>query len=269
MIIFPINSSESKYPYSIQAGGVLVVGSGQSGCQIAQELHKHGFPVTLCVGRAGRLPRRYRGKDGMWWAHTLGVTEQTVDELDSPAERFAANPHISGKDGGQDINLHQFARDGIRLLGHLDALQNDTLLLADDLHENLAAADQQADQLRQGVDQYIRKTGLDVPEESVNEPTDGFDQEQLRTFNLHDHQIRTIIWATGFDRDYSWIKLPIFDEWSYPIQNRGVTEVPGLYFLGLHWMYQLKSGLFLGVGDDAKYLADYIDSQSTEEVSLE
>lgn len=252
------HSSDYQNPDALPEGNVLVVGSGQSGCQMAQELNESGRQVYLCTGSAGRIPRRYRGKDAMWWLIKLGVVDQTVDELESPAERFEANPQVSGKDGGQDINLHQFARDGIQLLGRLEGFQDWRAFIAPDLHQNLAMADKQADEVRKGVDKYVSKAGLDVPKESVSELQDGYEQQVKTELDLAEADIKVILWATGFGRDFSWIQLPIFDEWGYPIQERGVTEHAGLYFLGLHWLHTLKSGLFLGVGEDAKHIADHL-----------
>jgi len=263
--ITQLHSSEYQNPEALPRGSVLVVGSGQSGCQIAQELNESGRQVYLCTGSAGRLPRRYRGKDGMWWAMKLGVTDQTVDELESPEERFAANPQISGKDGGQDINLHEFAREGITLLGHLEDVQGHKAVLAPDLHQNLAKADKQAAEFRKGVDKYVRKAGLDVPEEAVTELQHGYEQDVITEFDLEEAGVKVIIWATGFDWDFSWIDLPIFDEWGYPIQERGVTDYPGLYFLGLHWLHTLKSGLFLGIGEDAEYIAEHMAKRTASE----
>ncbi len=259
-----LHSSAYRNPEALPEGSVFVVGSGQSGCQIAQDLNESGRQVYLCTGSAGRIPRRYRGKDGMWWADKQGIFNQPVDELESPEERFAANPQISGKEGGQDINLHQFARDGIQLLGHLEDIQGQQAILAPDLHENLAAADKQAEMFRQGADKYVRKAGLDLPKESVDEPQDGYDQEIITELDLSQAGISTIIWATGFDWDFSWIQLPNFDEWGYPNQERGVTEYPGLYFLGLHWLHTLKSGLFLGVGGDAEHIAEHIAERTAD-----
>lgn len=261
-----LHSSEYRNPAALPEGNVLVVGSGQSGCQIAQELNESGRQVYLCTGKAGRIPRRYRGKDGFWWADRLGIFDQTVDDLESLAERFAANPQASGKDSGREINLHQFAREGIRLLGHLEGIQGQKAIIAGDLYDNLAVGDKLAKQFRNGVDMYVQKAGLDLPEETVVERQDGYDQEIITELNLADAGISTIVWATGFDWDFSWIQLPIFDEWGYPIQERGVTEHPGLYFLGLHWLYKRKSGLFLGVGGDAKHIAEHIAVHSPERV---
>jgi putative flavoprotein involved in K+ transport len=256
--IVQLHSSEYRNPQSLPDGAVLVVGSGQSGCQIAQELNESGRKVYLCTGSAIRLPRRYRGKDVMWWASQVGMFDQTVDQLDSPDGRFAANPQASGKNGGQDINLHAFAREGIVLLGRLQDLRGHKAFLGPDLHENLARADKAASEFRKGVDMYVQKAGLDLPEETVSEPQDGYEQEVIRELDLRQAGIETIVWATGFDYDYSWIQLSIFDDDGYPIQERGITRYPGLYFLGLHWLYKRKSGLFFGIAEDATYIAEHI-----------
>lgn len=253
-----VHSSDYRNATTLPDGGVLVVGSGQSGCQIARELHEAGRDVHLSVGSATRLPRRYRGRDGMWWAIQLGITDQTVDELDSPAERFEPNPQISGQDGGRDVNLHDFARDGITLLGRLADIRDGCAHFAGDLHERLAAADRAAAGFRDAVDALVDRAGLDAPEEAVSEPRDGFDREQVPELDLDEAGISTILWATGYTFDYGWIDLPILDEHGYPVQRRGVTEYAGLYFLGLHWMHMLKSSLFLGVGDDAAHVAAHI-----------
>jgi putative flavoprotein involved in K+ transport len=257
-----LHSSDYYNPDDLADGAVLVVGSGQSGTQIAQELNENGRQVYLCISNPGRIPRRYRGEDGMWWAVKLGITKQTVDDLDAPEERFAPNPPISGKDGGQTINLHEFARDDIQLLGHLRDFQGDCAILAADMHETLARLDESEAKFRQGVDQYVEKAGLDVPQETVAQPTDGFEQEEVTQLNLKEAGVSTIIWATGFDYDYSLVNLPVFDEFDYPIQERGITEYEGLYFLGLHYLYTLESGLFLGVGEDAAHVADHIAGRS-------
>ncbi|MCF7803864.1 MAG: NAD(P)-binding domain-containing protein [Candidatus Marinimicrobia bacterium] len=253
-----LHSCDYKNPESLPKGGVLVVGSGQSGSQIAKELHENGRKVHLCVGSARRLPRQYRGRDCMWWADQLGIFDETMEQLDSPAERFAANPQVSGQNGGQDINLHQFARDGITLLGRLEDVNDGRIFLAKDLHQNLAAADKMAEQIRQGADTFVEKAGLDLPEEEVDEPKDGFEQEEIPELDLAENGINNILWATGFGWDYNWIHLPVFDEFDYPIQQQGVTEYPGLYFLGLHFLHTRKSGLFLGLGEDARYVADHL-----------
>jgi putative flavoprotein involved in K+ transport len=260
--IAQLHSNDYSNPQALPAGAILVVGGGQSGCQIAQELNEAGREVYLSVSSVGRLPRTYRGKDGMWWAKKLGIYDRTVDQLDSPAERFIPNPRLSGKNGGQEINLHQFAREGITLLGHLEDFQDTTAILAEDLHENLARADQMASEVRAGADEIIEKEDLDLPPQTVEEPRDGFEQDQIRELNLSASGITTVLWATGYEWDFSWIDLPILDRFDYPIQERGITEFEGLYFVGLHYMYTIKSGLFYGVGDDAAHIAEAITGET-------
>lgn len=255
------HSSEYRNPDQLPPGAVLVVGSGQSGCQIAEELHEHGRKVFLSTGRAGRLPRRYRGDDAARWLVKMGFADKTVDQLPSPAARFKSNPHASGKAGGRSLNLHHFSRGGITLLGHLsDGLQM-SIAVEPDLHENLAAADTFATRFKQGVDQYIKSQGLQAPADGKPEARDGFEAPIITELDLGAANIQTIIWATGYRFDFSWVKFPIFDEYGYPIQQRGVTSHPGLYFLGLHWLHTSGSSLLSGVGDDAAYLAEYIESR--------
>lgn len=256
--VVQIHSSQYQNPDALPPGAVLVVGSGQSGCQIAEELNQSGRKVYLCTSKVGRAPRRYRGKDFIKWLDEIGMIDNTVDTLDSPEERFSPNPHVSGKNGGRTLNLHRFARNGVTLLGRLKNARRSKIKLEEDLMENLAMADQFASELKKGIDTFIEKAGIDAPEENHQELNDGYDCEVITELDLESEDITSIIWAGGYDFDFSWIKFPIFDEFGYPIQKRGVTEQPGLYFLGLHWMHTLKSGLFLGVGDDTAHIAGHI-----------
>jgi putative flavoprotein involved in K+ transport len=260
-----IHSSEYRNPDELLPGAVLVVGSGQSGAQIAEELFEHGREVYLATGRAGRLPRRYRGKDGAHWLWRTGIVDRTVDQLPSPAARFASSAHVSGKGGGHTLNLHRFSRDGIVLLGHVRDVPGTQLIIAPDLKENLAAADKVAREFKQGVDEYIARKGLQVPEDDEPELRDGYEAPIITELDLEAEGINTIIWATGYSFDFSWVKFPIFDEFGYPVQERGVTPQPGLYFLGLPWLHTIKSGLLAGVGDDAAHVAAHIESRPTYE----
>ena len=175
--VHQIHSSEYHNPQSLPSGAVLVVGSGQSGCQIAEELYQQGRNVYLSTGRAPRMPRRYRGKDIFFWGDKLGIFDRTVDQLTSPAQRFVANPQFTGKDGGRALNLHQFALDGVRLLGHLQDADGTRLAIANDLKDNLAAADKPAAEIRKGIDRFIQAAGIDAPEEDVPELRAGYESE--------------------------------------------------------------------------------------------
>ena len=260
-----LHSSEYHHPETLPAGAVLVVGSAQSGCQIAEELYQSGRKVYLSVGSAGRLPRRYRGKDVTRWLAETGFADMTVDKLPSPKAKFRGSAHGTGKDGGHTINLHQFARDGVVLLGHIQSIPGDRIVLVSDMHESLAIADKvEADFVKQ-VDEYIEKNGLDAPEESLPELRDGFDLELIPELDLKSADVSSVIWATGYRFDFGMVKLPVFDEDGYPLQKRGVTEYPGLYFIGLPFLHTLKSGLLSGVGDDAAYV---VSMMATSEVEL-
>jgi putative flavoprotein involved in K+ transport len=254
--VLQIHSSEYRNADALPPGAVLVVGSGQSGAQIAEELYQAGRKVYLCIGSAGRIQRRYRGRDTVRWLDHIGFWK-TVDELPSPAARFAGAPHVSGKAGGRTLNLHQFARDGVVLLGHLADVQDGKATLRPDMKESLAKADKLAADITKAIDQYILKAGLDVPEEPAaeGELLDGFQAEVVAELDLDAAAIGTIIWAAGYRFDFSWVRLPIFDEAGYPVQKRGVTAYPGLYFLGLPWLYSGYSGLLRGVGADAEHIA--------------
>ncbi len=256
--ITQLHSSEYRNPPSLPVGAILVVGTAQSGCQIAEELYQSSRQVYLSVSRAPRVPRRYRGRDSFEWLNLTGFFDRTPDKLPSPKAKFGANPQVSGKGGGHSLNLHQFARDGVTLLGHLQGVQDDIVTLALDLKESLAKTDKSEAELVKMIDGFIAKNAIDAPPETLPELRDGYDVEERRELNLKAAGINTIIWATGYQFDFSLVKLPIFDEDGFPIQKRGVTDYAGLYFIGLPWLYRQKSGLMLGVGEDAEFIASHI-----------
>ena len=263
-----MHSMEYRNPSALPEGAVLVVGTVQSGAQIAQELYLSGRKVYLSIGSAGRVPRRYRGRDINDWFTRIGAFDTKVEELKSPAEKFQPHPQISGKNGGQSLNLHKFARDGVVLLGHVRDARNGHLILAADLKETLAKVDQfEIDALKK-VDQYIARVGLIVPEETIPQLRDGYEQEVITDLDLKGSGISSIIWANGYAFDFSLVKLPIVDSDGYPIQKRGVTAYPGLYFLGLPWLHSRKSGILFGVGNDAAYLATHIAARALRPESL-
>jgi putative flavoprotein involved in K+ transport len=258
-----LHSSEYRNSRELPPGAVLVVGSGQSGCQITEELYQEGRKVYLSTGGAGRMPRRYRGKDGFWWVNEIGLLDRTVDKLPSPEKRFEANPQVSGKGGGRVLNLHQFALDGVTLLGRLRDGMGSQLFFAGDLMENLAKADKPTGEIKKAIEGFIEKTGMQVvAEEVVPELLAGYESEIITELDLEAVGINSIIWAAGYTFDFRWVKFPIFDEFGYPIQQRGVTAQPGLYFVGLQWLYKPKSSLLLGVGEDAEYIVAHITQRA-------
>jgi putative flavoprotein involved in K+ transport len=257
-----IHSHEYRRAADLPPGAVLVVGSGQSGAQLAEELFAAGRLVYLSVGSAGRMPRRYRGRDSMWWlsevAHRgdrLGVTLPTVDMLPSPRAKFAGNPAWSGHGGGHDTNLREFAARGINLLGRIDRVEGERLALAPDLAANLRAADAFFDgRFKAIIDRYIEAAGLDAPPDDRVQVD--FEPAVLDGLDLARAGISTVLWTTGYRLDYGWIDLPIFDEFGYPRQRRGVTEVPGLYFAGLLWQHNQLSATLPGASIETRYIAE-------------
>jgi putative flavoprotein involved in K+ transport len=263
-----MHSSQYSNPEALPSGGVLVVGSSQSGCQIAEELYQSGRKVYLSVSSAGRFPRRYRGKDVVRWLEDLGFGDRTVDQLPTPKAKFGASPHGTGKDGGHTINLHQFARDGVVLLGHVQSAQGDRIVLAPDLKESLAKADQTEADIVKAINDYIERNELDFPLEVLPELSDGYELEEITNLDLNSEGIDTVIWATGYKFDFNLVTLPVFDEDGYPLQKRGVTKYPGLYFVGLPFLHTQKSGLLSGVGDDAAHIASVIATKREDMIDL-
>jgi putative flavoprotein involved in K+ transport len=263
-----IHSMEYKNPSALPSGALLVVGTGQSGAQIAEELYQSGRKVYLSIGSAGRVPRRYRGRDINDWFTRTGMFDTKVGELKSPREKFMPHPQISGKNGGESLNLHQFARDGVVLLGHIRDARNGRLIIARDMKETLAKVDHfELDALKM-VDAFIARTGLNGPPEVVPQLRDGYGQEEVDTLDLVPVGIKVVIWATGYNFDFSLVKLPVVDGDGYPIQQRGVTEYDGLYFLGMPWLHSRKSGILFGVGEDAAYLAAHMAVLSTPAIGV-
>jgi putative flavoprotein involved in K+ transport len=234
------------------------VGTAQSGCQIAEELYQSGRKVYLCVGNVVRVPRRYRGKEITYWLDQIRFFDRPVEMLPNPQTRYAPNPQISGKGGGHSLNLHQFARDGVVLLGHLRKVQDGKVLIASDLNETLAKIDQSEVEMLNRIDEYIAQNGLDAPEETVPVLRDAYQSEIITELELGSAGITSVIWATGYKFDFSLVKLPVFDVDGFPLQVRGVTDYPGLFFLGLLWLHVFKSSIFYGVGDDAAYIVKKI-----------
>jgi putative flavoprotein involved in K+ transport len=254
--ITQLHSSHYKRAADLAPGAVMVVGSGQSGCQIAEDLHLEGRQVHLCTGSAPRTARRYRGKDVVEWLDAMGYYSMPVHEHPLKERvRAKANHYVTGRDGGRDIDLRQFARQGMRLHGRLTGARGERASFAGDLKQNLDQADAVSESIKSTIDKFIAARGLDAPEEAryvpVWEP-----REEVRELDLAG--ISTVIWATGYHADYRWIDLPAFDGKSYPSHDRGVSPVSGLYFLGLPWLYTWGSGRFSGVAQDARFLAEKI-----------
>ena len=261
--ILQLHSSEYKNVKSVKEGNVLVVGSGQSGMQIAEELYKSGKKVFLAIGNTSRIPRSYRGKDLTYWMIKLKMFDKTVDELDDLSERLVGNAHVSGANGGHTVNLHKYAKDGVILLAKINRTNDFKVYLDKNLHQLLTNADSLEKKLLPAIDKIIEKDNLDAPEEDLEVLDEGFKQEIVDELDLTESNINTIIWATGYARDYSFIKTDkkIIDKMGFPIQKRGVTEEDGLFFIGTVWLYKTASSLLYGVGEDAEHLVKQLKNR--------
>ena len=262
--IVQIHSSTYKNPGQLPPGAVLVVGSGQSGCQIADDLHISGRKVHLIVGSAPRCPRLYRGRDAVDWLHDLGQYDLPVDKHPLREQvRRKANHYLTGRDGGRDIDLRRFALEGMRLYGRLRDVVAGRLQVADDLAGNLDGADTVYNGICGLIDKHIAEQGVDAPPGGrytpVWQPGEGPSEIDLQA-----EGVTGIVWATGFRPDWSWVDLPIFNGAGYPTHDRGVTAMEGAYVLGLPWLHTWGSGRFVGVGRDAGFLAEKIAAQRGE-----
>ena len=256
--IVQLHSSEYKNPESLPDKAVLVVGTGQSGCQIAEDLHLAGKQVHLCVGSAPRSPRRYRGKDVVDWLDQMGYYDLSIDEHPQKEKaRSNTNHYVTGRGGGREIDLRQFALEGMQLHGKLKQVDGSILEFSPNLAHNLDQADAVAENIKKSIDSFIEKNQVHAPTETPYQPVWQPETEAL-TLDYEQANIGAIIWSTGYQSDFSWVEIPVFDGRGYPGHDRGVTGVRGVYFLGLPWLYTWGSGRFSGVARDATYLADTI-----------
>ena len=260
-----VHAAGYRAPAELPAGGVLVVGSGQSGCQIAEELIRAGRKTALAVGDTGRLPRRYRGRDCIDWQNDIGLLDRTPDMLDSPAHRFRGDPHLSGARGGHTLSLHTLQTDGVTLLGRIEDVRGGKILaLKNTLVASVANADAFAQNFFKMVDDYIAENGITAPPPAPSDfdgepPASAAVNNGPAEYSLAAEGITTVIWATGFQYDFSWVQPLPLDQFGYPETNSdGATAVPGLYCMGLNWAPKRKSGIIYGVAEDATRLAQHL-----------
>lgn len=271
--IHQLHSHEYRREDQLPPGGVLVIGSGQSGVQIAEELFEAGRPIYLALGSAGWAPRRYRDRDIFRWlaeiamrGADLGVPFPTVDTLPDPRARHQANPQLTGHDGGHDIDLRRMAESGLTLLGRPTAISGERLQVSPGLSASLARTEQGFDErFRPLIDRFIEKAGIDAP--PYERTLSSFEPPEVAELDLARAGISTVIWATGYHPDFGWIDLPIFDAMGFPRHQRGVTDVLGLYFLGLLWQHTQASATLIGPRLDAPHLLQAMGLATDERVA--
>jgi putative flavoprotein involved in K+ transport len=262
-----LHSHDYRRPSDLAPGKVLLIGSGQTGIQLAEELLEAGREVLVSAGRCGPVPRTYRGKDCFWWFRELatrgrevGVTVPQVGELPSPAARFACNPQLSGHRGGHDVSLRTLAARGVRLLGRFEGADGTQARFAADLNQNVRFGDEFfEDRYRRRFDAFVERTGEHLPPDDRDQarpPEPAFDE--TTALGLRDEGVSTVIWTSGYRPAFSWVQLPILDEFGLPRQTGGRTDVPGLSFVGLPWLVDLGSANLIGLVRDAETLAGRI-----------
>jgi putative flavoprotein involved in K+ transport len=264
--IFQLHTSHYRKAEALSPGAVVVVGSGQSGCQISEDLLSAGRTVYLCTSRVGRVPRRYRGRDLVeWWVGTK-FWDVTYDSLPDKSISRAAQPQISGLGRyGHTLSLQYLASQGAAILGRLLDIESGRLVLSDEAAVHVHFADEFSQRVKNDIDTYLERMHI-TPPPLEEDPADAPDPEAkcvspLRQLDLREANVSAVIWSTGFTGDFSWIHLPVFDDQNNPIHNRGISPERGLYFVGFPWLNSRKSGILYGVGEDAHYIARAIQAQ--------
>lgn len=258
--LLQIHSADYKNPQQLPQGGVLVVGAGSSGVQIADELQRAGKDVWLSVGAHDRPPRAYRNRDFCWWLGVLGLWDAAANQPGKEHVTIA----VSGARGGHTVDFRRLAKQGVNLVGLTQSFSENCVSFRDDLALNIANGDANYLSLLDAADAYIDRNGLDLPPEPQAReflPDPACITDPTLSLNLAEAGITSIIWATGYVADYSWLKVNAFNEQQRPQHHRGVSSEPGVYFLGLPWLSRRGSTFIWGVWHDAKFIADQIAIQ--------
>lgn len=255
-----LHSFHYKNPEQLPEGAVMVVGAGSSGAQIADELNRAGRKVFLSVGPHDRPPRRFRGRDFVWWLGVLGLWDMTAPEPGTEHVTIS----VSGARGGQTMDFRRLAGEGVTLTGRTSGYEEGVLHFADDLQHNVAKGDANHTGVLDMADAYVARTGIDLPEDPEARetyPDPDCLTHPICSLDLAAEGVTSVIWATGFRQDFDWLKLDAFDEKGAPIHQRGSSVERDVYFLGLPWQSRRGSSFLWGVWHDAKHIADQIDIQ--------
>ena len=256
-------------PSQLADGGVLVVGASATGTQIADEIHRSGRPVTLAVGEHVRVPRVYRDKDIQWWMDAAGVLDERYDEVDDIVRaRNVPSLQLAGSPERRTVDLNSLTRIGVKLIGRLAGINNGKAQFSGSLRNQCALADLKMNRLLGTIDEWATANGLDdeVSPPHRFEPT-AVEASPPLGLDLTRGEIKTIVWATGFRPDYSWLDVPVFDRKGRVRHDGGIVDAPGMYLMGIPFLRRRKSSLIDGAGDDARdlsaHLASYLSGRTS------
>jgi len=251
-----------KNPGDVPPGATLIVGSSMSGVQICEDFIEAGREVVMAVGAGNRVPRVYRGRDAFAWMVDMGWHSKPINPV-THEERYAASMMLSGARDRHGINLHSLAGRGVTLTGRLSGIEGGVAHFGRDLNRRVVESEAFCVEFKRAVDAYVSEHGIDVPAANGENTDEGFPltgplYDEPERIDLRAAGIISVIWATGFSCEFGWIEAPVLDDRNFPIQQRGVSPMPGLYFCGQHWLHTFASGGFYGVGEDPAHIADHI-----------
>ncbi len=265
--LLQLHASDYRSAENLPPGAVVVIGAGQSGCQISVDLIHAGRDVYLCTSKVGRIRRRYRQRDVVGWLDDIGFWDVAVEELPDPAMEFAAQPQVSGLGRfGSTLSLQSMAREGVRLMGRLSDVEDGVLKTDDSLAEHIAFADERSAEFTRAIEEWISSNGVgaEAIEDDPNDVPAGPEVAELgiTELDLTDAGVGSVIWCTGFTADFDWLHARVTDENGRPMHKRGISPVPGIYFLGFPWLHSRKSGIIHGIDEDARFIAEAIATRT-------
>jgi putative flavoprotein involved in K+ transport len=258
--IYQVHVADYRNQSQLPEGGVLIVGGGQSGCQVAEDFVASGRKIYLSTSKVGRMPRRYRGKDVLDWLTEMKYYDIPRDIITDPQQLTITTPLLSGIGVfGHTISLQSLHKQGVIILGRLNNIENDTINFASDAADNIRSGDEFSQAIKTLINDFISKEGYvadEMKEDEADQPdVNASCAEDISTINCREKQIYSVIWTTGFTSDFSYIKLPVLTDDGKPIHHNGISPVNGLFFIGFPWLRSHKSGIIYGISEDAEFIS--------------
>jgi putative flavoprotein involved in K+ transport len=264
--ILQLHTATYRNPNSLLPGAVVIVGGGQSGCQIAEDLVGTGRALYLCSSKAGRIPRRYRGREILEWWADMGFWDVATKDLEDPTMAHATQPQISGVGRyGHSVSYQHLARQGVHIVGRLVDVVDGNLFFDDTARENVLFGDEASERFKKAIDSYLEREGIALPPKEPD-PADEADPDAscvtaIDRLNLSEAGVQTIIWATGFTATFDWLHAPVMDPNGMPVHKEGIAPIEGIYFIGFPWLSKRKSGTIYGIEDDARAIVNRISAR--------